>query len=69
MQIDIGDLSPLQPDKYLSMLFVSGGFVMICFYFKELAERKEWLAFIVFGAGAFALWRYGLDQGWRAPGF
>ena len=69
MDFDVTSLAPIDPGKYLAMWFVSGGLIMVCFYFGTLAERKEWLPLIVFVSAALGLWHYGVAEGWRIPGF
>jgi len=69
LDFDIRDLAPFDTEKYLSMLFLSAGVIMIAFYFMELSERKEWIVLFIVGAAALALWHYAAVQGWSVPGF
>ena len=69
MRFDIREFSPFDTGKYLSMWFVSAGVIMVCFYFMELFERKEWPVLLVVGAAALAVWHYAAVQGWTVPGF
>jgi hypothetical protein len=69
MSIDPGTLMPLDPGRYLTMMFASGGMIMVVFYFWELMQRKEGpmllaLAFTVLGG-----WHYCDVEGLRLPFF
>ncbi len=58
MDIDIGNVMPFDMGRYLVMLFVSGGFIMVCFYFWELMQRQETALLIVFTVAGIAGWQY-----------
>lgn len=69
MDYNFSDLMPFDTEKYLSMLFVSSGFIMLCFYFMDLSERKEWIALFLLAAGVAAVWHFAVVHDRRVPGF